>query len=354
MPTLSQNITNTITYLDEIRDAIIDTGVGMPNTTIVAEYDEWIKRLIPIQLEISESSFSFTAPAASDTFAIVSNTTWTVSVPYWMTVSAQSGEGNALLTVSTTNNTTGSQRRGTITITAKNVIVKTISVTQAEEKWTEGSYTLTVSPSFCSYTQQSASDSGTGTWTVSITSYRSDISNLGNTRDVAQTPTYTESLNFITDVSIANTSGNQYTASITYNKGIAGTGTVTFKNNGQSRSVNCSIIQYSPPVTSKSMTINFGPSGITSAYLFNATVSNMNLSTSTLVACTITATGSVELIWNDSTGITVNTTTGGQTTIYEGDTFYIYYATSPSNIIGGYLAATGSFTLKDGSTVTAR
>lgn len=40
MPTLSENITNTITYLDEIRDAIINTGVGMPNTTIVAEYDE--------------------------------------------------------------------------------------------------------------------------------------------------------------------------------------------------------------------------------------------------------------------------------------------------------------------------
>lgn len=354
MPTLSENITNTITYLDEIRDAIINTGVGMPDTTIVAEYDEWIKRLIPIQLEISESSFSFNAPAASDTFSIVSNTTWTISVPYWMTVSAQSGEGNARLTVSTTKNTTGSQRRGTITITAKDIIVKTISVTQAEEKWTEGNYTLTVSPNFCSYTQQSESDSGTGTWSVSITSYRTDVSDLGNIRNVAQTPTYTESLNFVTGVSIANTSGSQYTASITYNKGIVGTGIVTFKNSGQSQNVNCSIIRYNPPVTSKSMTINFGPSGITSAYLFNATVSNTNLSTSTLVACTITSTGSVELIWNDTSGITVNTATGGQTTIYDGDTFYVYYATSPSNIIGGYIAAAGSFTLKDGTTVTAR
>lgn len=350
MPTLSQNITNTITYLDEIRDAIINTGVGMPANTIVAEYDEWIKRLIPIQLEISESSFSFNAPAASDTFAIVSNTTWTVSVPYWMTVSAQSGEGNARLTVSTTNNTTGSQRRGTITITAKDIIVKTISVTQAEEKWTEGNYTLTVYPSFCSYTQQSASDSGTGTWSVSITSYRTDISDLGNTRDVAQTPTYTESLNFVTSVSIINTSGSQYTASITYNKGISGTGTVTFRNNGQSRSVNCSIIKYSPPA-SKTMTITFRQAGITSVYLFNTTVSDMNLSTSTLEAYTINEDGSITLTWSGDTGITVNTSNGGQTNIKEGDTFYVYYSTQATNIIGGYQASFAQ-TLKDGATAS--
>lgn len=353
MPTLSQNITNTITYLDEIRDAIIDTGVGMPNTTIVAEYDEWIKRLIPIQLEISESSFSFKAPAASDTFSIVSNTTWTVSTPSWITVSASSGTGNARLTVSTTNNTTGSQRRGTITIIAKGIITKTISVIQAEEKWTEGDYTLTVFPSFCSYTQQSASDSGTGIWSVSIVSYRTDTSDLGNTRNVAQIPTYTESLNFVTGVSIVNTSGNQYNSSITYNKGISGTGIVTFKNSGQSRSVSCSVIEYGSPVTNKQMTINFVQPGITSAYLFNATVSNMNLSTNTLEPCVI-ENGSIKLVWNDTIGITVNTSTGGQTTIYDGDTFYVYYATSPSNIIGGYILAAGSFTLKDGSTVTAR
>lgn len=353
MATLSENITNTITYLDEIRDAIIDTGVGMPNTTIVAEYDEWIKRLIPIQLEISESSFSFNAPAASDTFAIVSNTTWTVSTPSWVTVSSSSGTGNARLIVSTTNNTTGSQRRGTITIIAKDVITKTISVTQAEEKWTKGNYTLTVAPSSCSYTQQSESDSGTGTWSVSITSYRTDTSDLGNTRNITQTPFYTESLSFVTGISISNTSGRQYTASITYDKSIAGSGVVTFRNAGQSRNVNCSIIQYSPPVTSKSMTINFGQAGITSVYLFNATVSNMNLSTSILEACTMTGTGSIELVWDDTTGITVNTSTGEQTTIYENDTFYIYYATSPFTIIGGYILATGSFVLKDGSTVTA-
>lgn len=353
MATLSENITNTITYLDEIRDAIIDTGVGMPDTTIVAEYDEWIKRLIPIQLEISESSFSFNAPAARDTFAIVSNTTWTVSTPSWVTVSSSSGTGNARLTISTTNNTTGSQRKGTITIIAKDVITKTISVTQAEEKWTEGNYTLTVAPSLCSYTQQSASDSGTGTWSISITSYRTDTSNLGNTRTVAQTPSYTESLSFVTGVSISNTSGSQYTASIIYDKSISGAGVVTFRNSGQSRNVNCSVVKYSPPA-SKTMTINFGQAGVTSAYLFNATVSNTNLSTSTLEAYMLTATGSIELIWDATTGITVNTPTGGQTTIYDGDTFYIYYATSPSTIIGGYTLAIGSFVLRDGSTVTAR
>ena len=38
MATLAQNINNTIAYLDNIRDAIIDTGVGMPLATPVSEY----------------------------------------------------------------------------------------------------------------------------------------------------------------------------------------------------------------------------------------------------------------------------------------------------------------------------
>lgn len=38
MATLAQNITNTISYLDDIRDAIIDTTVGMPENTPVSEY----------------------------------------------------------------------------------------------------------------------------------------------------------------------------------------------------------------------------------------------------------------------------------------------------------------------------
>ena len=43
-------------------------------------------------------------------------------------------------------------------------------------------------------------------------------------------------------------------------------------------------------------TINFGQAGITSTYLFNATVSNTNLSTSTLEAFVMTETGSIELV----------------------------------------------------------
>lgn len=38
MATLSENITNTITYLDEIRDAIIDTGLNMSQTEKVSNY----------------------------------------------------------------------------------------------------------------------------------------------------------------------------------------------------------------------------------------------------------------------------------------------------------------------------
>lgn len=54
-------------------------------------------------------------------------------------------------------------------------------------------------------------------------------------------------------------------------------------------------MEYSSPVTNKQMTINFVQAGITSAYLFNAIISNMNLSTNTLEPCVI-ENESIELV----------------------------------------------------------
>lgn len=117
MPTLSQNITNTISYLDEIRDAIINTGIGMPANTIVADYDIWIKRLIPIKLSATISKSALTAADTSFTITITSNSSWSISNnSNWITLSATSGSGNATVTATFSHNTTGVKRTAQIQV----------------------------------------------------------------------------------------------------------------------------------------------------------------------------------------------------------------------------------------------
>lgn len=57
MSTLSENINRTIEDLNKIRDAIINTGVGMPENENVDNYASWIAMMKPdFKLEINMSS----------------------------------------------------------------------------------------------------------------------------------------------------------------------------------------------------------------------------------------------------------------------------------------------------------
>ena len=139
MATLAQNINNTISYLDDIRDAIIDTGIGMPLATPVSEYADWISKLefVPI-LEISRDSYHFTSNGGTITVNITCNSTWTVTTrgdTTLFTITPNSGSNNGTLTITAPVATLNREASLTITITSHN-ISKTISITQ--EKATYG------------------------------------------------------------------------------------------------------------------------------------------------------------------------------------------------------------------------
>lgn len=139
MATLAQNINNTIAYLNDIRDAIINTEVGMPINTPVSEYSNWISKLkfIPI-LEISKDSYHFTYNGGTITIDITCNSNWTVTTTgdtTLFTVTPNSGLNNGTLTITAPVATLTREASLTITITSHN-ISKTISITQ--EKATYG------------------------------------------------------------------------------------------------------------------------------------------------------------------------------------------------------------------------
>lgn len=139
MATLAQNINNTITYLDDIRDAIIDTGIGMPLTTPVSEYADWISKLefIPI-LEVSQDSYHFSSNGGKLTINITCNSNWTIITSgdtTLFTVTPTSGSNNGILTITAPVATLNREASLTITVTSHN-ISKIISITQ--EKTTYG------------------------------------------------------------------------------------------------------------------------------------------------------------------------------------------------------------------------
>lgn len=139
MATLAQNINNTIAYLDDIRDAIINTGCGMPSNTPVSEYADWISKLdfVPI-LEISQDSYHFSSNGGTLTINITCNSNWTVRTQgdtTLFTVTPKSGSNNGILTITAPIATLNREASLLITITSHS-ISKTISITQ--EKSTYG------------------------------------------------------------------------------------------------------------------------------------------------------------------------------------------------------------------------
>lgn len=139
MATLAQNINNTIAYLNDIRDAIINTGIGMPLATPVSEYADWISKLsfTPI-LEVSQNSYHFSSNGGTLTINITCNSNWTVRTQgdtTLFTVTPNSGSNNGILTITAPVATLNREANLIITITSHS-ISKTISITQ--EKATYG------------------------------------------------------------------------------------------------------------------------------------------------------------------------------------------------------------------------
>jgi hypothetical protein len=108
------------------RTAIISiTGAGITRTVRLEQAGT------PTQLTVSTSALSFAYGAGTSSFAIGSNTSWSVSDDAsWLTTSPSSGANNANVTVTVAANSSTSARIGTITISGGE-LTRTITVTQS-------------------------------------------------------------------------------------------------------------------------------------------------------------------------------------------------------------------------------
>ena len=141
------------------------------------------------------------------TFSVTSNLTWSVSDnAAWLTVSPPGGTGNEVLIATYTENTTTSQRIGTITVTGGG-ITEQVTVTQAA-----GPAVLTVTPLNQSVTYASGDTTfavtSNVTWTVSDNADWLTVSPPGGTGNGTLTATFTE-----------NTTTNERTGTITVTGG---------------------------------------------------------------------------------------------------------------------------------------
>lgn len=85
---------------------------------------------ISATLDVPVTNWDITAGAQSRTVNIKANSSWAVSSnATWLSVTPDSGEGNATLTIQVTNNTEVSPRSGTITVSSGKII-ETITVNQ--------------------------------------------------------------------------------------------------------------------------------------------------------------------------------------------------------------------------------
>lgn len=146
MATLSENITRAIQDLDSIRDAIINTGIPMPETENVDNYADWIAMMKPdFKLEINMSSTEIPPEGGSVTITITSNTDWVIQYAPTTTqfvFSATSGRGDAVVTVTAlANHDKDIAIVGSVSCPHDGSLIKPIGIFQ--EKFIE---TLSVSP----------------------------------------------------------------------------------------------------------------------------------------------------------------------------------------------------------------
>jgi hypothetical protein len=105
------------------------TGVGAETVTVIVNQRPAI---ITKTLQVSTNSIQFfSIPKSSQTFDIVSNTSWSiVNGTDWLSLSSSEGTGNATILLTVKENLAMQQRKATLSIIADGVIPQTIQVIQ--------------------------------------------------------------------------------------------------------------------------------------------------------------------------------------------------------------------------------
>lgn len=101
-----------------------------PTKSVVITQGKGSEEPVVKTLSSNTTSLSFEAKEESKTFTISSNTSWTISKPDWCTLSSSSGNGNADVVVSASENPSKEQRSGQIVISGEGVDPVSIIVSQ--------------------------------------------------------------------------------------------------------------------------------------------------------------------------------------------------------------------------------
>ncbi|HCY75161.1 MAG TPA: hypothetical protein DHV28_04515 [Ignavibacteriales bacterium] len=183
------------------------TGGGITKTVTVTQSAAVI-------LTVTPSNQSVTNASGSTEFTVESNTSWTVSDDAeWLTVNPVSDTGNGTLTATYQENTTTSQRVGTITVTDGG-ITRTVTVTQSAT-----AFTLTVTPQNQSVTNASGSTEFTvqsnTNWTVSDDAGWLTLNPTSGNNNQTLTATYTENTTTAQRIGTITVTGGGITRTVT-------------------------------------------------------------------------------------------------------------------------------------------
>lgn len=104
---------------------------GSISDVIVTE--EPISGPVKKTLSTDLTTLSFEAEGGTSSFAITSNTSWSITKPEWCSLSESSGTGNATISVTANENPNTEQRSGQIVISGDGANSVTITITQKEK-----------------------------------------------------------------------------------------------------------------------------------------------------------------------------------------------------------------------------
>jgi hypothetical protein len=113
------------------RTAILTVSGGSLTRRVAVTQAKAADPVVTYNLSVDKETLHFEKKGGTMSFIITSNTNWTISYPDWCTLSTTSGNGNATITITASENTTTSERTGKLTIKGNGVNAKEISVSQA-------------------------------------------------------------------------------------------------------------------------------------------------------------------------------------------------------------------------------
>lgn len=109
-------------YVSVVGDGVQGTNVSVLQPTPSSKY-----------LSASPMNIQFAPEGGTATLAISSNVAWSLTLPNWISASAQSGQNNASITLTASANSSGSSRSGNIVIAGTDVSSVNVATSQAAQ-----------------------------------------------------------------------------------------------------------------------------------------------------------------------------------------------------------------------------